>query len=102
MLFLLNETATLYRRIGQRDGKPAYSDTGTDFPCRTQPIDSVRAGARGYSGDADTRVFALPDLDCAPGDRIVTADGARIVTEVNRRRAFSAVHHLEILGKRGG
>lgn len=103
MLFLLNETATLYRRTGQSAGKPAWANDGIGFQCRTQPYTAQQATAQGYSGDADTRVYALPDLEAAAGDKILFDDGSfAIVREVYRRRGMADLHHLEILGKRGG
>ena len=96
-MFGLNEKARLYRREGQRGGKPAYSEQGLLFRCRTQPVSQRVAGGTALTRAGEIKVFceALP---VAAGDRIVTMDGAGwIVKEVRVRRGLNAAHHLELL-----
>ena len=96
-MFGLNETARLYRREGQRGGKPFYTVQGTLFRCRTQPMTQRVTGGTALARAGEMKVFceALP---VAAGDRIVTKDGAGwIVKEVRVRRGLNTLHHLELL-----
>ena len=103
MLFALNELAGVYKRTGQHGGKPVYADLAVAFRCRTQPISKQDAGANGYAGEADTRVFAPADTDVSAGDRILFSSSAGIVVEVHPRHGFSGkIHHLEVLTRREG
>ena len=96
----LNETATLYKRMGQSGGKPAYSEEGVEFACRSEPAQAWTPSCNSVERSADTRIFALPSIPASPGDRIVFDDDSRvIVSEVQKMRGFAAVHHLEILAK---
>ena len=101
-MFGLNETARLYRREGQRSGKPFYSEQGTLFRCRTQPVTQRVAAGTALARAGEMKVFceALP---VAAGDRIVTRGGALwIVKEVRVRRGLNALHHLELLAAAEG
>jgi len=101
-MFGLNETARLYRREGQRGGKPLYSGQGTLFRCRTQPVTQRVAGGSALTHAGEMKVFceALP---VAAGDRIVAQGGAGwIVKEVRVRRGLGTLHHLELLAAAEG
>lgn len=93
----LTQTATLYKRIGQHAGKPAYAETGSAFRCRVQPEFSRTANGKGVGSDASVRIFAQ-NIAANTGDRIMLGDGTRlIVSDVQRVHAFRGMHHLEIL-----
>ena len=101
-MFGLNETARLYRREGQRGGKPVYTEQGLLFRCRTQPVAQRIAGGTALARAGEIKVFceALP---VAAGDRIVTQGGAGwIVKEVRVRRGLNTPHHLELLAAAEG
>lgn len=101
-MFGLNETARLYRREGQRGGKPMYTEQGMLFKCRTQPVRQRVAGGAALTRAGEMKVFceALP---VAAGDRIVAHDGTGwIVKEVRVRRGLNTLHHLELLAAAEG
>ena len=103
----LNERAKLYKRTGQHAGKPAYADDNlTSFSCRTQPEVQRVSSGNSVERTADTRLFMHASdatLAINTGDKIVLDDGtALIVTEVQRMRGFSSLHHLEVLAVQAG
>ena len=96
-MFGLNEKARLYRRTGQRGGRPEYAERGVALQCRTQPLTDRTEGGAALKRGGEIKVFC-GDVRVGPGDRIVTADGAGwIVKEVRVRRGLHTVHHLELL-----
>lgn len=100
-MFALNETATLYTFLGQRGGRPAWTEDGTDFLCRSEPAWSHRFGSSAIECAADTRIFAK-GVDARPGDRIALNGRYYRIAEVQPMRGWRDVHHLEILAKGEG
>ena len=95
-MLTLTQSATLYRRAGQRGGKPAYETQGTALRCRIQPGQARADGARGLRSAREALVFTEP-MEIGVGDRLVTVDGAAmVVNRVEAVRGFSGTHHLEI------
>ena len=98
----LNERATLYRRVGVRDGRPAYAAEGVAFPCRTEAETFHSAGSRGAEGGRTVRVYAR-GLEASPGDRVEFADGSTAtLTRVETARGFSCAHHLVLTAEGNG
>ena len=99
-MFGLNETARIYRYMGQSGGKPSYSANPVVFRCRTQPEKQVNSGMdakHGYNYVATVRIFAQ-GIQADSGDRIVTENGRKYdVVSVEEMRGRSLIHHLEIV-----
>ena len=100
-MFALNETATLYTFLGQRGGKPAWAESGTDFLCRSEPAWKQRFSGSAIERAADTRIFA-ENVEAHPGDRIVLNGRYYRIAEVQPMRGWRGIHHLEILAKGEG
>lgn len=102
-MFGLTQTATLYSYMGQHGGQPTFAEEGVEFRCRSEPASQWNASGKSVEQGASIRVFAMPDANVHTGDRIVLDDGSSVlVSEVQKLRGFSAVHHLEILARPEG
>ena len=96
-MFGLCETARLYRRAGQKGGKPAYAEQAVEFACRSQPIASARPGGDAVSRSGDTLIFAR-GVEISSGDRIALDGKVYAAAEVRTLRGLGGgIHHLEIV-----
>ena len=100
-MFACNEPAILYACLGQRGGKPAFTEEGIAFRCRSEPAWGHRSSGDAVDRVADTRIFAR-DVEARPGDRVQLNGKYYRIAEVQPMRGWNSIHHLEILAKAEG
>lgn len=93
----LNHRATWVPQVGQKSGKPAYADNGTEFSCRIQPTDIHTLATLGITSADSITVYCLP-AGIHTGDKIITpAQREYIVRSVREEYGFRGLHHLKII-----